>query len=324
MARNKEIDNLRGLAMLAMIIIHATAYFLSNKAVYYLWDILEWAVPIFMFCSLYIFYKRPKKIDLKKRFSRLLIPYYIFLGAYFVLIYFFEKQKFNLGNISANVFLYGGLDFNWLVLLFLYLTLLMPLIFWLEKKKVWFYGFFSLSLISSIYFIFHNFNYRLVMWLPWSLFIFFTIFFVKNENNKKIMSLTAFSSLALFFGLRLMEARMGHDLSQYANKYPPTLYHISFGIFSIIVIYYLSKMKVFSFLWIDKLLDFLSFNSYSLFFIHILVIFSLTWMKFHFANWFTFFLAIFGLSSGIQILLNSVIEVRNKVWMRVMKIEQRS
>lgn len=315
MKRNKDIDNLRGLAMLAMIVIHAASYFLSNKVVYGMWDFLQWSVPIFLFCSIYIFYSRPKKIDIKKRLIRLLVPYYVFLFFYFSLLFFFEKNKFNLKYFIANLLLYGGVDFNWLVLLFIYITVLMPFLFWLEKRKLWFYGLFSLSLASSIYFIFPPaFNYRAVMWLPWSSFIFFTMFFVKNENNKKVMNFAAAIFLIVFLVLRQMEIKIGHNLSQYANKYPPTLLHISYGFFSIIVIYQLSKLKLFSFFGLDRLLNFLSVNSYVLYFIHILVIFVFTWTKVHFTNWFIFFLAIFGLSSGTVWLLNTRKTAFAKLW----------
>ena len=120
----------------------------------------------------------------------------------------------------------------------------MPLISWLKKYKYFYYGFFFLSIISSVYFIFSPINYRVIMWLHWSSLAFFTIFFLKNEKNWKKLFLTATVFIVIFFILRLVEIKIGHNLSQYANKYPPTLYHLSYGIFSTIVIFWLSK-KIF-------------------------------------------------------------------------------
>lgn len=312
MERDKSIDNLRGLAMFAMMVIHAISYFFSDKLSFYIWDYSQWAVPVFLFCSFYLYFKNPKKLDkftffsyLRKRFSRLLIPYYIFLFFFYILLYWFDKKSFfNFGQLKANIFIYGGLSFNWLVLVFVYFIFLMPLIFWLKKYKYFYYGFFLLSIMSSIYFIFFRINFRLIMWLPWSTLAFFTIFFIKNEKNWKKLSLTAIAFIIIFFILRIIEARIGHNLTQFENKYPPTLYHLSYGIFSTIIIFWLSKKNFFSYFNFEKLLYFLSLNSYSLFFIHILVMYSLNWFDLKTNYWFTFFLIIIGTSSIIQLVLN--------------------
>lgn len=306
MDRNKHIDNLRGLAMLAMIVIHACSYFLKDKTTYLIWNYLQWAVPLFVFSSFYVFFSRSKKIDIKKRIFRLLKPYYIFLFFYFGLLFFFEKKNFNLNYLSANIFLYKGVDFNWLVLLYVYFTFLMPVVLWMKNKKYLFYGFFVLSFLSSIYFIFQPFNYRLIMWLPWSVFMYFTIFFFKNEKNIKLLNFTAVISLFVFILLYWVEVRIGHNLSHFANKYPPTLYHLSYGIFWVIILYRLSQLKVFASSLVSKFLDFMSLNSYTLYFIHTLVLFVMVWTKYFTQwNWFMFFLVNLGLSSGILMFLKS-------------------
>ena len=312
MERDKSIDNLRGLAMFAMMVIHAISYFFSDKLSFYIWDYSQWAVPVFLFCSFYLYYKSPKKSNnfsffsyLKKRFLRILIPYYIFLFFFNILLFLFDKKTFfNFNYLKANIFLYGGLGFNWLVLIFIYLTFLMPFVLWLKKNKLLYCGFFLLSLSSSIYFIFVKTNYRLIMWLPWSILIYFTIFFIKNEKNWKKLTLTAAVFMTIFFILRIIEIKIGHNLTQFENKYPPTLYHLSYGIFSTIIIFWLSKKNFFSYFNFNRLLHFLSKNSYSLFFIHILVMSSLNWLNLRTNSWFTFFLIILGISSIIQLLLN--------------------
>jgi len=64
MDRDKMIDNLRGMAMLAMIVIHSISYFFSDKLSFLIWDYSQWAVPVFFFCSFYLFFKSSKKISL--------------------------------------------------------------------------------------------------------------------------------------------------------------------------------------------------------------------------------------------------------------------
>lgn len=314
MERNKSIDDLRGLAMLAMIIIHAISYFFSDKLSFYIWDYSQWAVPVFLFCSFYVYFKNPKDFNivsffyyLKKRLSRLFIPYYIFLFFFYIFLYLFDKKSFfNFNQLSANIFLYGGLRFNWLVLLFTFLTFLMPLIFWLKKYKYLFYGYFFLSIFSSIFFIFYRVNYRLIMWLPWSTLIYFTLFFIKNEKKYFRLLITAALSIVIFFILRFIEIKIGHNITQFENKYPPTLYHLSYGIFSIIVIYWSAKKNIFTFFNFDKFLDFLSINSYSLFFIHILIMYLLNWLNLKTNNWSIFFILILGISSAIQLFINRI------------------
>ncbi|MFZ6034761.1 MAG: acyltransferase family protein [Patescibacteria group bacterium] len=313
MKRDETIDTLRGLAMLAMIILHAASYYFGSRTTYLIWDNLQWAVPVFLFCSMTLFYEKHKEFPvknwagyLKKRFTRLLVPYYIFLFAYFPLVYFFNNRNFNLQYLAANLFLYKGLDFNWLVLLFIYLTFLMPVVLILRlKNKPVFYGYFVLSLISSVYFIFSPINYRAVMWLPWSIYIYFTIFFLKYRHNKKFLFRTAFIAGMTFFALRFFEMKTGHNLSQFANKYPPTLYHLSFGAFWIIILQWLTEKRVFDFEWFKKIIHFLSVNSYSLFFIHVLVMFTIDWLHIRPPNWPLFFVEVIFASSGIQLALNS-------------------
>lgn len=300
--------------MFSMMVIHACSYFLGNKTTLLIWDNLQWAVPVFLFCSFNLFYDRLKQFStgdwlpyLKKRLTRLLIPYYYFLAAYFPLLFLFRSRNFNLDYLTANVFLYKGLDFNWLVLLFIYLIFLMPMVFMMRKNRMLFYGYFLISLISSVYFIFQPFNYRAVMWLPWSLYIYFTLFFLEYKNNNKILGLTAVGAAAVFILLRVLESNMGHNLTQYANKYPPTLYHMSFGIFWIILLRWLSQKNYFEFLKFDRLLHFLSVNSYSLYFIHILVMFVLDWLNLMAPNWPLFFLQIISITSALQIFMSYVL-----------------
>lgn len=313
MNRDKNIDNLRGLAILAIIIIHATSYFLKDKIAFFIWDSLQWAVPVFLFCSFYLYYSKVKEFDkktvipyLKKRFNRLIIPYYIFLLAYFPLIYFFEAHKFNLSYIVSNIFLYGGLDLNWVPLLFVYFSFLMPLLLILKKKKACFNVWGFLAIVSSIVFIFYKVDYRLIMWLPWSLIIFFTTYFLQNrEDQKKLNILTGLS--LLIYGLTyLLEAKIGHTLTHYANKYPPTIYQLSYGVFWTILLYQLSKKNIFRFFNFDKFLNFFSINSYELFFIHILIIFVFSWLKIKFFHWTIFLAVIIFLSVMIQLMINKM------------------
>lgn len=290
-----------------MMIIHACSYFLKDKITFFIWNYLQWAVPIFLFCSFYLSLKNKKPVNFIRRLKRLFIPYWIFLIFYFFLLFFFEKKKFNFNYLTANLFLYQGVDFNWLVLLFFYFTFLVSIFKWLKKKKILFYGLFVLSLFSSIFFIFEKpLPYRVIIWLPWLIFLYFTDFIIKNEKNKLKLYLIAGVSFIVFLALFFLEKNLGKNTSQFANKYPPTLLHLSFGMFSTIVLYQMLKLRFFNNKIFQKILYFFSFNSYSLYFIHIIILFIFQWLGIiKSLNWFSFFILIFLLSGGILLLLKS-------------------
>lgn len=310
MKRDQNIDNLRGLAMFGMIVIHAVSYYLRNRTTLLLWDNLQWVVPVFFFSSFYLFFLKTKEIkkeDLlpffKKRFFRLLLPYFVFLAIYFFLVFFFQKNLFNLKFFLANVFLYGGLSFNWITLIFLYFSILLPLVWYAKRNKIIYWSIFTVSVVSSFYFIFAKpIPYRAIFWLPWLTYMFFVNFFIENIKNKKKLFILAAFSFLLFLALRQLEIAIGHNLTHYENKYPPTLYHLSFGVFWVVALHWLSEKNVFAFLKLDKLLYFLSVHSYPIFFLHLLAIFVIQWLHLMPPNWPIFFVEIFGLSVITQIL----------------------
>lgn len=305
MLRNKSIDNLRGIAILGMFVVHTTSFFKSEKLFFSIWDFFEWVVPAFIFSSFYLLID--KKNNLFKRLKRIVFPYYLSLLFFLPLFYFFQKWRFkNSDFIFQNLFFWGGFDFNWLPLLFIYLNL-----FWFFLKKInnkFFYwsGFF-LSLFFSFYFINNTFPYRGFMWLSWILIIYLVDFFKKIEKEKLKKIFFIFSLGLIFLVLRFYLKTTNHNLSQFANKYPPNLYHLSFGFFWTLFFYEFSKTNFFSFLKLEKILYFFSVNSYSLFFIHFFIIEFLVLSKFlSYLNFFSLFLIILFFSVIFQLLINKL------------------
>lgn len=313
--RNNEIDILRGISMFVMVLIHTNAYFLSNKFVFFLWDYSQFAVATFIFCSSYLLFHKGLSytqknlgVYFKKRLLRLLIPYYLFLPFLFVLIYGAQPHKFTFEYVINNMLMIGGIDFNWLVVLFLWLLFINPLILYLfEKRRPLFYLFSFLSLSASILLLFIKlpYPYRFTMWLPWSLVSIFTLYFVKNEHKPWFYFVTILCMGVLFGGLFLLQTSLGHSLVQYQNKYPPNVYHLSYSIMATTILYVLARKRVFNIPLIHHLLLFLSKNSYSLYFIHIFILFGITlYLKHTQFTWVTFFLVIFTLTVITQWILN--------------------
>jgi hypothetical protein len=59
-------------------------------------------------------------------------------------------------QIAENMMLIGGVDINWLVLLFVQLTLVMLSVLYLQKRKPFLYFFTSLSVLLTFAFLFYR------------------------------------------------------------------------------------------------------------------------------------------------------------------------
>ncbi len=333
--RFTEIDDLRGLAIFFMILVHTSVYFLTDSFMKFLWNFSEWSVAGFIFCSSFVYFINSKnnfwnekKIDFKlywqyllKRLKRLIIPYYIFLLVFISLLLLTHNKLLNTKYIIFSTFLVGGVDISWLVLLFLIFALMFPLIKYLFEnyKKIFYLGFF-LSFLSLIYFLFiHNlnFNYRFIFWLPWSFIVFYTVLFTDYSLREKsklsnkyfyLFSILFFVFSFLFSFIYLQQNYL--NLDQISNKYPPNLYHISFGLLGVLGFYLLSKIGIFNppAGGLRKFLNFLSLNSYSIYFIHYTILyFTASWFVKN-SNWFLFTIFVFITSLISQKTFNLILK----------------
>jgi peptidoglycan/LPS O-acetylase OafA/YrhL len=304
-----EIDLLRGIAMLAMILIHTCYYFLSDPTALFIWNWSQFAVPVFIFCSAYLFFQKPKDLSLeyvRKRIGRLLYPYYIFL-LFFIPIYFLiNPDTSQIKYIFQSIFVIGGVDINWLVLLFIQFTIIFPLFFSMHNQnKILFYIYSVIAFVSSCLFIFYKlpFNQKFLMWLPWSVIPIFTLYFVNNHNKKSFMRIMAIISTLLFFTSYYLEVLTNHKLGMYENKYPPTIYFLSYGILMTILLYLLSKLIMKSKL-LTSFFAFLSVYSYPMYFIHYTILIVLATQVRFFTHWSIFFLTILTVTIAIQVGIN--------------------
>lgn len=315
--RFQEIDDIRGISMIVMILIHTNAYLLSDKLAYITREISQFAVVAFLFCSTYLTIRRPYPATIPefgfyliKRLKRLLIPYYIFVVAYAVFMSLFANKTLPYSYLVQNVLLTGGIDFNWLVLLFVQLTFVTPLLQYLnDRHKGIFHGYTAIALMSSIYFLTHTPlpYFRVIMWLPWSLVIIYTMHFDKLWRSTRIIIL-----VTLLFGLVYYATQQyvlipaKHSLSMYANKYPPNIYHIAYSLFALNILYALSQWKVFAQKLVQPVIDFFSMYSYTIYFIHILIIEAvIRLMNVKTLHWFLFFVVITYLTAIAQLTYNA-------------------
>jgi fucose 4-O-acetylase-like acetyltransferase len=313
--RLTEIDDIRGISIIVMIMIHTNAYFASVPLAYAAIELSQFAVVGFIFCSAYLFFlKKPTQTPgdflnhLWKRVRRLLIPYYIFLAVYLFFLFLSASKRLNPEYVIHNLTLWGGLDFNWLVGLFIELAVMMPVVSYLYRKRFTAYLLFmAAAFVSSLVFLFHTPLpwYRSIMWLPWSLILGYTLHIDSMWKDKRIfIGVTVLLAVLVIASRQLVLVPAHHSLRMYDNKYPPNVYHLAYSLLGLNIIYLMSKMGFFKRL--EKCIHFFSINSYSIFFIHILVIYVLTvFMKIHF-TWITFFLAVTGVTVIVQLLINAV------------------
>ncbi len=273
--RNDQIDILRGIGIIAMILIHVTAWHKSDVIAFNLWNVSQFAVQVFIFCSGYLFFLkeqgRESVFTLKyfaKRATRLLIPYYIFLAFYLPLEIIESPQRLSLNYVFKSLTLTGGPDLNWIILLFLSLALLMPLLLFLLRKHR--FSFFIYLLVATFFsvalFKFQISNFKLIMWLPWSLIILISWLFVKF-HNRITSAYLAISCTVTALLLSFYLSVQNHSLLIIDNKYPPNLYYLLYGVAWISALWFvLSFMDLKKKAW--NIVRFFSVNSYSIFFIH--------------------------------------------------------
>lgn len=313
MPRNKAIDILRGLGILAIIFIHVTAWFTFDKTAHFIWNWGQFAVPAFVFCSTYLFFGKKEKYEKEgwfnysvSRLKRLVYPYWVFLAFYYLIYLLKKPQTIHWEEVVRSITLTSpGQEINWAILLFVYMNLLLFPLLILWRKNKFLFGLYGLAALSfSSWLIFNNwpFNFRLIMWLPWSLVILFSWYFARYQTRKFFYPLTLIGTFLLFLILFLFQKATGSSDLFIADKYPPGLYFLSYGMFSSALIYYAADKGLFDL--IHKPIHFLSTTSYNIFFIHLWLIIAFSeFMNIRVFAWWQFLLLILTLTIGVQLVI---------------------
>ena len=291
--RDLAIDFLRGLAVILMIFIHASAYFSGNPTSAIISNYLQFVVPAFVFCSSYLYFTKhnDRSLNFKKlldRFLRLYLPYIFLYAAPMVLIFFLFDNQMTISSITNLILLGDGRDVGWLVILFMYILLLCPVIVYLSQKNdIFLKIFIFIATFSTILltFIKSTLAFRYTMWLPWSAFLIFTFYFARLKKTNHLYFLILSLSLCAFLIGGFTLENLDKSMVFTDNKYPPNIYYLSYGVFFTTALYILFKQ-------IEKgvilnniakwLFSFLSSYSYPIFFIHFIILeifIRLSWHK---------------------------------------------
>ncbi len=287
--RDMTVDILRALSIIIMMVIHVNAYYLKDKLTLFVWSYGQWVVPAFVLCSFAVgSYDVSTLWDylkyLKKRLMRLLVPYYIWLGANIILIFVVTKKMVSIEYLVKNIIFTGGSDFNWLVLLFIYFTIFGPFIAYCVYKKPML-GILTMLVgitLSSVIFLDQsqwNKSFRITMLLPWLAITVGLLFFLRlmREKKYKLVSLLLLICMLLYYFIHilfLLPRGMRGDL--YFHKYPPNIYFVLFCLWTTPVAYvvslflnrFLGGVEIFK-----KIILYVSIHSYEIFFVHTLVLY---------------------------------------------------
>ncbi len=314
--RDTTIDFLRGFAMILIILIHVTVYFRHDPVAYWLWEYSQVAVPIFIFCSAYVYFKRTKKehIDFSyflQRTKRLVFPYYVFLFFLFLYTFFLKKTLIPFDAMAKKIFFLNvsSRDLDWLVVLFLCFTVIMPLVHKYSKRLLVFWTFIGVSALTSIVLLFTDIplSFRYSMWLPWSLVLVISYFVVHYENKRWFFPSILFLLFNTYLFSRELLISLGSSLTLIDNKYPPNMYYLSYGTFIMLLMYVFYRRYGSISGRIQECFNFLSKYSYSIFFIHFLILYYfLDFTNYEKMEWWGLFGVVTVLTILIQIGVNSL------------------
>lgn len=246
--RDDSIDFLRGIGILLIILAHCSPpNFLFNLRVF--------DVPLMLFVSGLAFSNRkyhsiPK--FLYHRVKRLLIPLYIFLTFYFILVYVIQNYlglKFGITFKRAleSYMLHDGIGFVWIFRVFLLITLITPLLLKVEqilKNKYHYICFLILLLtlnellikspISNNIIIRDYITYAIGYSIPFLLGL-------RLKNNPFNYTIFLFLFLFLIITYSILSLHTGKIIYIAQYKYPPQLLYILYGCFISSIIYALVK-----------------------------------------------------------------------------------
>lgn len=317
MKRFVHIDFLRAIAIVGVILVHTFFNYLTNPVNTAIWNYGEFVVGSFVFCSGYVLYFSVQKLATfrqiiswwKKRFVRILVPFYIYFLIHFLLTLLFPQyfsgpgMQHSWSYFINTLFLFGGNNTNWLPVLFLELAILAPFFLTTKMRAKWFVAIMFLVSICMTIISFPYSTYRLTMWAPWSL-----LFVVggwvaarekENEDSNKLYIKGILSSGIFFGGLFVLWQNLHKSLSFIDNKYPPNLFYIFYTFFGTFLVLLLSTY-IQPFIP-EKWYVYISRKSYGLFFIHFIVL-DFFQKIYAFQNPFLAFIFVAGISIGLCIM----------------------
>lgn len=216
MKRDTFFENLRGIAIITVVLIHTIP--VDTTALLILRQVFNFAVPMFLFLSGY-FIRKDSVFDngrdfIIKRIMRILIPYFVW--SILTLIFIQKLYGFNIKTIIVNLATGQVVNIYYYIIVLLQLILITPLIVRLEKIKFCRMILWSITPISLLVFYWFNLVYGKTISYPWYAlpFVMWFVFYYYGYllGNNKHLETKIFSNIKVniilyivFLGLSMVE-----------------------------------------------------------------------------------------------------------------------
>ena len=243
-----------------------------------------------------------------QRFKRLVIPTWLFLILYFAKCIILSRSFQDI-SIYINSFLLTryGIGYVWIILIYLYSALSIPLIYRIKKYKYGFiYAFLAYFLYELLYYyklginnpyiestIYYIIPYVAITYIGYSYYSF---------GKKQLYSIMVISLCSVFALGFYYFNKFGKVQDFGIAKYPPRLYYISYGV--LISFMMLELLRNYSFkIYKCKLVRFISSHSLWIYLWHILALD--IYAKFNLPEvWYLKFIGVFFISIIIVLCVN--------------------
>lgn len=273
--RFDDIDTIRAIAVIGMIITHILATQLGTVGINTVWNYLHFVVPLFIYCAGYVTNEQAVMANplawVLRRSKRIILPYYLFTALHYFLWYLFPSVFGGTGLSLSIPFIiktiaFIGVDYSWLVLLMLELTILTPLIYRFKYSIIPI----ILSIIFSLITLVFSWpiDYRFIMWIPWMGILFLGIRLREHPPTIRQVLTVGTLSACIHIFLHIVFTTRAIPTTLTLHKYPPDMYYLSYGIavgaFLTAALSRISSLHP-AVRWISR-------HSYDLFFIHYIIL----------------------------------------------------
>lgn len=326
--RDKTLDFLKSIGLVCIIMAHVLPPT-------FIFQLRNFDVILMIIVSCILFLRRNTSFDrtlkdnckyLKKRFSRLVIPTWIFLIVYFS-IFILMTKKIDFDLILSSFLLYEGIGYVWIIRIYLLIAIMLPIVIKKINKK----NYLTLLILIFIHEVacslglYDNklLDYFISYLIPCYIIIFVSGWLINNSNKKicifSIINLFLFIIIAFFLYLKY-----GKFIDTNYMKYPFRIYYLSYAFFVSGFLLILSKNnKIVRWINKSKIIDFLSKNSLWIYLWHILVLSCVNYTMIN-INWvLKFLITVLGTSIIviIQKYLINILEKKgiNKKFLEVFK-----
>lgn len=256
---------------------------------------------------------------LVKRFRRLIIPTWIYIGVYvvfFAILYScgISEHEFNKEEVINSFLLLDGFGYVWVIRIYFMMAIIAPALFWVSRLPVylstlfWCIGLFIHICIVSIRVDIHNvFLYKCWCYIILYIMAYALIYYagISICKYKKIYVLLV---SGIMFGVCLIFFMKVNAFDIQTYKYPPKYIYIFYGISISILIYYFSKTKIGQRLSEIKGVRYLSKNSLSIYFIHTFVIGLFEYKVLTISTWIGRYISTLIASVAIQLVYSFLLE----------------